>query len=178
MSARGVVVVVFSGGPVRRVNRFIEAAAAEGARVTVLTAEGGQAWARAEALHPAARSVSIGPDENRRPFVRLYLACVERGPGALLRRAGDRLPGAPGKAFRKAAAAHAKAARLCRRRLFWPVYRAFRGRALRRIALRRVAELDLDRAERVVIVDDAAVPFGWTLARRRPDLEVTRRLPT
>ncbi|WP_030155810.1 hypothetical protein [Glycomyces sp. NRRL B-16210] len=174
--SRSVVVVVFSGGPVGRVNRFIESAAAEGVAVTVLTAEGGQAWTRAEALHPAARSVSIGPGENRRPFVRLSLA-LERGPGALLRRAGARLPGAPGKALGKAASAHAKAARLCRRRLFWPVYRVFRGRALRRLALRRVGDLGLDRAERVVIVDDAAVPFGWTLARRRPDLEVTRRLP-
>lgn len=173
---RSVVVVVFTGGPVARVNRFVAEAAAAGVAVTALTAEGGQAWRRAEPLHPAARSVSLGPSENRRPLVRLYLACVERGPGAVLGRAGERLPGLPGRACRKAAAVHAKAARAIRRRVFWPVYRTFRGRALRRLALRRVGELGLDRAERVVIVDDAAVPFGWTLARRRPDLAVTRRM--
>ncbi|WP_026932011.1 hypothetical protein [Glycomyces tenuis] len=174
---RHVVVVLFTGGPVRRVNRFIEALDGRDVDVTVLTAEGGQAWPRGKDLHPgAARSISIGRSENRQPLVWLYRAFVERGPGIVLGRGAERLPGVLGKACGKGASLHRKAARVVRRRLFWPVYRMFRGQALRRIARRRVDQLALERAERVIVVDDAAVPFGWMLTRRHPGLEVTRRL--
>lgn len=171
------VVVVFTGGPVGRVNRFIEAVEGRGVDVAVMTAEGGQAWQRGKDLHPgAASTVSIGRSENRQPLVWLYLAFIERGPGVVLRAAADRLPGVLGSACGKGASLHRRAARLIRRKLFWPVYKVFRGQALRRIARRRLDRLALDRAERVIVVDDAAVPFGWMLTRRRPGLEVTRRL--
>ncbi|GAB3229752.1 hypothetical protein GCM10027447_23340 [Glycomyces halotolerans] len=171
-----VVVVIFTGGQVRRVNRFIETVGPRGVDVTVLTAEGGQAWKRGRELHPAARTVSIGQAENRQPLVWLYLACIERGPNIILRRAAGTLPGALGKAAGRAASLHGKVARRTRRRLFWPVYKMVRGQALRRLARRRIDRLELDRAERVIVVDDTAVPFGWMLARRYSGLQVTRQL--
>ncbi|THV31985.1 hypothetical protein [Glycomyces paridis] len=171
-----VVVVVFNAGQVRKVNAYVEAAVGAGAEVTVLSASGGQGWGPGRDLHPAARAVTVGPAEHRQPLVWLYLAFVEKGPGVLLRRAAGRLPGPAGRACGKGAALHAKAARTIRRRLFWPAYKVVRGQALRRLALRRLGDLGLDGAERVVVVDEAAVPFGWALARRRPGLDVTRRL--
>jgi hypothetical protein len=31
---------------------------------------------------------------------------------------------------------------------------------------------------KVICTDDSTVPFGWSLARRRPELEVTRAMDT
>ncbi|MEU5157031.1 hypothetical protein [Glycomyces sp. NPDC021274] len=171
-----VVVVLFTGGQVGRVNRFVAEAGAAGVAVTVLTAEGGQAWKRGNRIEGAAAVHSIGRAENRQPLVWLYLACIERGPGIVLDRAAKRVPGLPGRAFGKLASLHRKVAKVIRRRVFWPVYRLVRPQALRAIARRRTGPLDLDGADRVVIVDNAAVPFGWGLTRRRPGLRVTRRL--
>jgi hypothetical protein len=169
-----VVVVAFRKAAVSRVNGYIDYLLSRGVPVTVLIADG-QGWRQAERLDPRAEVLSLGRRENRQPLVWIYTILVERGPSAVLRRAA-RLPGKAGGAGHRLVRVHARAVRLIRKWFFWRTYKVVRGHSLRRLALRRLEPLHLDEAQRVVIADTAAVPFGWTLARRRPDLEVTRAM--
>ncbi|WP_344488247.1 hypothetical protein [Glycomyces endophyticus] len=169
-----VVVVAFRKAAVARVNGYLDYLLSRGVRVTVLVGDG-QGWKQADRFDPRAEVLSLARRENRRPFVWTYTLLVERGPGGVLRRAA-RLPGPAGGAGRRLVRAHAKAVRLIRKWFFWRGYKAVRGHSLRRLALRRLEPLRLDDATRVVIADTAAVPFGWSLARRRPGLEVTRAM--
>ncbi|WP_112139017.1 hypothetical protein [Glycomyces dulcitolivorans] len=169
-----VVVVAFRKAAIGRVNGYLDYLLSRGVPVTVLVGDG-QGWKQAERFDPRAEVLSLARRENRRPLVWTYTLLVERGPGGLFRRI-SRLPGKAGGAGRKLARAHAKAVRLIRKWFFWRGYKNVRGYSLRRIALRRLEPLRLDDARRVVIADTAAVPFGWSLARRRPGLEVTRAM--
>ncbi|RRR97682.1 hypothetical protein [Glycomyces terrestris] len=169
-----IVVVAFRKAAVPRVNGYLDYLLSRGVPVTVLVADG-QGWKQAPRFDPRAEVLSLARRENRQPFVWTYTLLVERGPGGVLRRAA-RLPGPAGGAGRRLVRAHAKAVRLIRKWFFWRGYKAVRGHSLRRIALRRLEALRLEDARRVVIADTAAVPFGWSLARRRPDLEVTRAM--
>lgn len=170
-----VVVVLFRSGGVKRVNAYAADVAARGVRVTALVADG-QGWNHAPPLHPDVEVYSLRRAENRGPILWTYVTLVERIPGGILRRLEERLPGPLGRAAHVAARAHRKAAGVLRKRVFWPVYRPLRSHVLRRRALRRLDALDLDTAARVVCADESTIPFGWSLARRRPDLEVTRAL--
>lgn len=94
----------------------------------------------------------------------------------MLRRLEHRLPGGLGKGFGLARKAHRKIAGKLRKWVFWKLYRPLRPQTLRRLAMRRLGPLDLATLDKVVIADDSAVPFGWRLTRRFPELEVTRAL--
>jgi len=170
-----VVVVAFRKAAVQRANDYMDYLLSRGVAVTVLVADG-QGWRRAQRFDARAEVLSLARRENRQPLVWTYTLLVERGPAALLRRLGDRLPGKASGAARRLARYHAKAVVKIRKWIFWRNYQVVRGHALRRLALRRLEPLRLDDAQRVVIADTAAVPFGWTLARRRPGLEVTRAM--
>jgi hypothetical protein len=170
-----VVVVAFGSGAVKRVNNYANDIGEHGVRVTALVADG-QGWARALALHPSIEVCSLGRAENRLPLLWAYVALVERLPGGLLRRLQSGLPGPLGRAAGLARRVHRKIAGKLRKHVFWRLYRPLRSHAMRRLALRRLAALDLPTASRVVCADESAIPFGWSLARRFPDLEVTRAM--
>jgi hypothetical protein len=174
-ATRREVAVVFKKGVLPRLNEYLAEVAPRGVEVTVLVANG-PGWRKAEKVDGRAKVLSIGRRENRQPGVWLYLMVVERAPRAVLKRLENRLPGKAGRAFGRARRIHRKAAGKLRTWVFWPVYRPLRPQAMRRIAGRRLDALDLARADRVFIVDEAAVPFGWMLANRFPELEVTRLL--
>jgi hypothetical protein len=165
------VVVVFRKAAVKRVNAYTDYLLARGAEVTILVADG-QGWNGATRFDPRAEVLSLARRENRQVLVAPYLAVVERGPDAVLRGLAKVLPGPAGKLRR----VHALIVRKIRKWFFWRTYQVFRSHALRRLALRHVDALRLESADRVVIADVGGVPFGWTLARRRPGLEVTRVL--
>lgn len=170
-----VVVVLFRSGAVRRVNDYAAHLDRRGVAVTALVADG-QGWGHAPPLHPSVEVYSLGRTENRKPLLWTYVTLVERVPGGVLRRLRERLPGPLGRAAGFAERAHRKIAGKLRKHLFWRVYRPLRSHAMRRLALRRLDALRLDTAVRVICADESTIPFGWTLARRRPDLEVTRAL--
>lgn len=170
-----VVVVAFRKAAVKRVNDYLDYLLARGVEVTVLVGDG-QGWTKAEPFDDRAEVLSLARRENRQAWVWLWVTLVERVPGGLLRRMGERLPGKAGGAARRLRGLHSKVVRKGRKWFFWRTYKVVRGHALRRVALRTLEPLRLDSARRVVIADTAAVPFGWTLARRRPGLEVTRAL--
>ncbi|GAA1682954.1 hypothetical protein GCM10009830_32670 [Glycomyces endophyticus] len=174
-ATRREVAVVFKKGVLPRVNAYLREVAPRGVEVTVLVANG-PGWRKAEKVDGRAEVLSIGRRENRQPGVWIYMMVVERAPRAVLKRLEHRLPGKAGRAAGRARGIHRKAAAKIRKYVFWPVYRPLRPQALRRIAGRRVEALGLDRVDRVCIVDEGAVPFGWMLANRYPDLEVTRLL--
>ncbi|MCC3762795.1 hypothetical protein K3N28_06880 [Glycomyces sp. TRM65418] len=170
-----VVVVLFRSGAVKRVNDYAADLIRRGVAVTALVADG-QGWGRALPLHPGIEVYSLGRTENRNPLLWTYVALVERLPGGVLRRLRERLPGPLGRAAGFAERVHRKIAGKLRKHLFWPVYRPLRSQAMRRLALRRLDALRLDGVARVICADESTIPFGWALARRRPDLEVTRAL--
>ncbi|NUQ88048.1 MAG: hypothetical protein HOQ43_06250 [Glycomyces artemisiae] len=169
-----VLVVAFRKAAVQRVNSYLDYLLSRGVPVTVLVADG-QGWKQAPRFDPRAEVLSLADRENRQPFVWTYTMLVERGPGGLFRRLGN-APGPIGGVGRRLGRLHVKAVRKIRKWFFWRGYQAVRGHSLRRIALRRLEPLRLDGVRRVVVADTAAVPFGWTLARRRPGLEVTRAM--
>lgn len=171
-----VVIAVFKPGNRRRVDNYCAAAMAAGWGVTVLLADG-VCWAKQWTLPEGVDVVSLRDDERRIPDVWLYNAAVERVPGAVLRRAA-RLPGPLGKAFKFAGRAHRRLSGALRRRVFWPLYGVRRPRTVRRLAMRHVDRLDLGSATRLVIGDLTAVPFGWRIAQRHRDLEVTTAFDT
>jgi hypothetical protein len=172
-----VLMVAFNTSSVRRVNRFAWNVGVHGVEVTALVADG-QGWARAEPVRPDVEVLSLGRAENSKPLVFAYVALVERLPGGLLRRLEDALPGPLGRAAGLGRKAHRKIAGKLRKHVFWRIYRPLRGHALRRLALRRLDALNLSAVSKVICVDEATVPFGWALARRFPDLEVTRAINT
>jgi hypothetical protein len=171
-----VVIAVFKPGNRRRVDNYCAAAMAAGWDVTVLLADG-VCWAKQWTLPEGVEVVSLRDDERRIPDVWLYNTAVERVPGGVLRRAA-RLPGALGKAFKLAGRAHRRLSGGLRRRIFWPLYGMRRPRTVRRLAMRRVDTLDLGSATRLVIGDATAVPFGWRIAQRHRELEVTTAFDT
>lgn len=171
-----VVVAVFKPGGMKRVVRYCRTAVEAGWDVRVLLADG-HCWAKHWRLPPGVTVVSLREAERAVPVPRLYTAAVERLPGGLLHRAA-RLPGPLGRSFGAAARAHRRLAGALRRRVFWRVYGWWRPRTLRRLAMRRTDRLGLDSARRLIVADDAAVPFGWRAAGRFPDLEVTTAFDT
>lgn len=172
-----VLIVAFSNNPIRRINGYAANVAVHGVEVTALVADG-QGWSRAHPLAPGIEVYSLGRRENRKPLVWTYVALVERLPGGLLRRLESALPGTLGRAAGLGRKAHRKIAGKLRKHVFWRVYRPQRGHAMRRLALRRLDALELDTVAKVICTDDSTVPFGWSLARRRPGLEVTRAMDT
>lgn len=165
-----VVVLLIGNGAVKRVNDYACQMARRGTAVQAVVADG-QGWKHAPPLHPCIEVYSLARPENRQPLLWLYEAVVERGPAAVLRRLDGKVPGA-GPARR----AHRRAAGFCRRNVFWRVYRPVRHQVLRAMALRRLGRLDLGTADKVVCPDPAAVPLGWSIARRHDRPEVTRAL--
>ncbi len=166
-----VVIAVFKPGGMKRVVRYCRAALEAGWEVRVLLADG-HCWAKRWKLPPGVEVVSLREAERAVPVPWLYTAAVERVPGGLLHRAA-RLPGPLGRPFGFAARAHRRVAGALRRRVFWRVYGWWRPRTLRRLAMRRTDRLGLASARRLIVADDAAVPFGWRAAGRFPELEVT-----
>jgi hypothetical protein len=171
------IAVAFKKGVVPRLNDYIAEVAPRGVEVVVLVANG-PGWRKAPKVDGRAEVFSLGRRENRQPGVWLYMLIAERIPRAILRRLEARLPGKAGRAAGRLRRIHRKMSGKLRKWVFWPVYRPLRPQALRRIAERRTDALGLDRADRVLIVDEGAVPFGWMLANRHPELEVTRVLDT
>ncbi|SDL02539.1 hypothetical protein SAMN05216298_2333 [Glycomyces sambucus] len=163
-----VVLLLFGNGAVKRANRYAAYACERGVRVEAVVADG-QRWRRALEIHPMVAVHSLAAPENRLPGVWLYETLLERVPGGVLRRLDGRVPG--GNA---AARLHRRATTWLRRNVFWRVYGPVRHHALRPLAVRRLARLDLASADRVVCLEEATVPLGWSIAKRYPHLAVTR----
>ncbi|WP_051393340.1 hypothetical protein [Glycomyces arizonensis] len=169
------VVVVFRKAAVERVNAYADYACSRGVDLTVVAADG-QGWKNAPPFDPRVRVRSLARLENTGPGVWTYCMLVERAPQSLLRRLRSRLPGRAGRAAEKLRRLHRRIAGKLRRHVFWPVYRPLRPQSVRRRARRSLPGLGFEAATRVIVADEAAVPFGWMLTRRYPGLEVTRTL--
>ncbi|WP_335986362.1 hypothetical protein [Glycomyces sp. MUSA5-2] len=163
-----VLLLLFKNGSVKRANRYAAYAAERGVRVEAIVADG-QRWGSALELHPSVTVYSLAAAENRLPQVWLYETLVERVLGGVLRRLDGRVPGSAA-----AARLHRKAAGWLRRNVFWRLYGPVRHHAVRPLAVRRLARLDLAGTDRVVCVEESTVPLGWSIAKRYPDLTVTR----
>ena len=61
-------------------------------------------------------------------------------------------------------------------KVFWPAYKVVRPWLLVRRSRPRLAELDLAGADRIVAADVPALPLGWRLARKYPDVRATASL--
>ncbi|MEU6858677.1 hypothetical protein AB0B28_07380 [Glycomyces sp. NPDC046736] len=165
-----VVLLLFRNSGVKRANTYTAYVTERGVQVDILVADG-QGWRNALKLHPGARVYSIGRAENRLPLIWLYTTIIERGPAAVLRRLDGRVPGA-----HFARRAHRKIAGKLRKHVFWRIYRPLRHQAVRPLAVRRLDRLDLDGVSRVICVDESTIPLGWSIVKRYPDLEVTRKV--
>jgi hypothetical protein len=172
-SAEREVIAVFRRGAVKRVNEYAEAVCPRGVELTVLVADG-QGWRKARKLDPRVEVLSLSRAENRVPPVWAFETLVVRAPRGVLKRVERRVPGRAKGAVKRVRRVHTRTVEWIRRRLFWPPHRTVRPQLLRRLAWRRLDALDLASARRVMIADEWAVPFGWKLANRYPDLEVTR----
>lgn len=163
-----VVLLLFKNGAVKRANRYAAYVCERGVKVEAVVADG-QQWRRALPLHPSITVHSLARPEQRLPLIWLYETVLERIPGGLLRRLSGRVPGA-GLALRF----HRKAAGWLRRNLFWRVYGPIRHQVVRPLAVRRLGKLDLEHADQVICLEESTIPLGWSIARRHPDLPVTR----
>ncbi|MBB4774648.1 hypothetical protein [Actinomadura livida] len=157
--------------PVRQYRRIIglagHFAAAEGARVELLTAES-DGW---DDLDGRVRLHRLDRAEAGHPLLWLERTLVFRLPRLVVRPVARR-----GRRGARLDRARTMASRRVHRRLFVPFYRHVRPLLLARIARRHVLR-DVDPAglARVVVMDRTSVPFARWLARRNPGLIVTTR---
>ena len=164
-------VLLLAMEPGSKRERIIELASsflAAGAQVDVVTARE-RGW---DGLDGRARLHRLNPIEAGHPLPWLENAIVVRGPRLVVR---------PLRWFGRAGAfadrARSRAGRVVHRRLFMPFYRHVRPLILARLARRYVLPaIDMSEVVRVVVADRTAVPLGWRLARRHPDITVTTRM--
>ncbi|WP_067070081.1 hypothetical protein [Carbonactinospora thermoautotrophica] len=141
-----------------------------------------QSWPEVD---PRARVIDLADGEARHPIPRIERLILFRIPrlgfrflAAVLRRIG-RIPvlGRPARsAGGKVPAMLQRYERFgitVHRRAYLPVYRHLRPYVLWRVARKAaLRQLGLDSADLVVVADTAALPLGWHIARRYPDLPV------
>ncbi|NYI08477.1 glycosyltransferase [Allostreptomyces psammosilenae] len=175
-----VVLLALNTQRARRIKNHAAYLVARGVAVDLVTVHA-DPW-RELGLDPRVRIFTLREGEGRHPIPRgerLLAYRVPRKALALLRTRVDATP--RGRRVELAAAvlemAHTRVADAFHRKLFIRAYRVIRPYLLWRVARAHVLErLRAERADLVVVCDANAIPIGWHLARRHPELEVSLSL--
>jgi hypothetical protein len=128
---------------------------------------------REEGLDPRVELYTLREGEGRHPLPRTERVLVFKAPRFVL----ARLRSAAGPRAGSVAAVergYERAAELFHRKLFMRLYRVLRPYVLWRVARRDVLpNLGVGCVSEVVVADSHAIPLGWHLARRHPELKVS-----
>ncbi len=141
-----------------------------GVEVTLVTTNPDPWWA--QGLDPRVRVLSLREGEGRHPLPRAERVLLFRIPRAVLLRL-RRLGGPVGRHASVVSGRYEWLADRVHRKLFLPFYKTVRPYLLWRVANRSVLPaVDLGAVSEVVVADSHAIPLGWHLARRHPQLKI------